>query len=228
MNPIETAIANKQTALSEFQSKRFLSAAGIPVTRENLVQSADEAVAAAEKIGYPVALKACSWELMHKSEQGCIELKLTSSRTVREAYDRICKSITLPLEGILVQEMVAGQRELVVGLSRNPQFGVCVMLGFGGIMTEVIKDTVFRVAPLDRGEALDMIQDLKSNSMLAAFRGQKPADLDVICHTLITIGQLGLREEAIAEIDINPLIISPDGAVKAVDALIILAKKSPL
>ena len=228
MNSLETAIANKQTALSEFESKRLLSAVGIPVTREKLVQSAKKAVAAAEAIGYPVALKACSWQLMHKSEHGCIELNLTSARAVQEAYDRICKKTTLSLEGILVQEMVEGQRELMVGLSRNPQFGACVMLGFGGIMTEVIKDTVFRVAPFDRGEALDMIQDLKSNPMLAAFRGQKPADITTICRTLMAIGQLALGEETIAEIDINPLIISPDGAVKAVDALIILKEKSPL
>jgi len=228
MNSLETAIANKQTALSEFESKRLLSAVGIPVTREKLVQSAEEAVAAAEAIGYPVVLKACSWQLMHKSEQGCIELKLTSARAVQDAYDLICEKTTLSLEGILVQEMVEGQRELMVGLSRNPQFGACVMLGFGGIMTEVIKDTVFRVAPFDKREALDMIQDLKSSPMLGAFRGQKPADLATICRTLMAIGQLGLGEETIAEIDINPLIISPDGAVKAVDALIILERKSPL
>ncbi len=225
MNPLKTAIANKQTALSEFQSKRLLSAAGIPVTREKLVQNAEDAVAAAEFIGYPVVLKACSWQLMHKSEQGCIELNLTSPREVQKAYDRICEKITLPLEGILVQEMVAGQRELMVGLSQNPQFGACVMLGFGGIMTEVIADTVFRVAPFDQVEALDMIQDLKSSPMLAAFRGQQPADLEVLCHTLMAIGQLGLTEEAIAEIDINPLIISPDGSIKAVDALIVLQRK---
>ncbi len=228
MNPLKTAIANQQTALSEFQSKRLLSTAGIPVTQERLVQSAKDAVAAAKFIGYPVVLKACSWQLMHKSEQDCIELKLTSARAVQDAYDRICEKTTLPLEGILVQEMVAGQRELMVGLNRNPQFGACVMLGFGGIMAEVIKDTVFRVAPFDRVEALDMIKDLKSNPMLAAFRGQKPADLEAICHTLIAVGQLGLTEDAIAEIDINPLIISPDGSIKAVDALIILQRKISL
>jgi len=132
------------------------------------------------------------------------------------------------MEGILVQEMVEGQRELVAGLSRDPQFGPCVMLGFGGIMAEVIKDTVFRVAPFDIVEALDMINDLKSRSMLGSFRGQKDADLDAICQTLTAIGQLGLAEESIAEIDINPLIISPDGKIKAVDALIILGKKNPL
>ena len=101
------------------------------------------------------------------------------------------------------------------------------MLGFGGIMTEVIRDTVFRVAPFDRLEALDMIQDLKTKSLLADFRGQKPADLNALCQTLMAVGQLGLSEQSIAEIDINPLIVSPDGTIKAVDALIILEEKGP-
>ncbi len=228
MNSIKTAIAKGQTALSEFGSKHLLGSLGIPITREILVQSADEAVAAAETIGYPVVLKACSWELMHKSELGCIELNLTTCRAVNEGYKRICEKILTPIEGILVQEMVAGQRELVAGLSRDPQFGPCVMLGFGGIMAEVIKDTVFRVAPFDNLEALDMINEMKSRSMLDSFRGQKEADLGAICQILTGIGQLGLAEESIAEIDINPLIISPDGKIKAVDALIILGKKSPL
>ncbi len=228
MNPIKTALANGQTALSEFQSKQILSSVGIPVTREELVQTADEAVAAAERIGYPVVLKACSWELMHKSELGCIELNLTTPQAVQQAHNKICKKIKLPLEGVLVMEMVEGQRELVVGLTRNPQFGACVMIGFGGIMTEVIRDTVFRVAPFDTVEALDMIQGLKTRSLLDAFRGQKPAELAVICQTLMAVGHLGLSEESISQIDINPLIISPDGIIKAVDALIVLERKGSL
>jgi succinyl-CoA synthetase beta subunit len=225
MNLIETAIANGQTALSEFQSKVLLDSFGIPVAHETLVQNVDEAMAAAERIGYPVVLKACSWDLMHKSELGVIELRLTTPQDVEHAYKRICDKIQTPLEGILVQEMVEGQRELVIGLSRNPQFGSCVMLGFGGVMTEVIADTVFRVAPFDETEALDMIDELKSKPMLDSFRGQKPADLDMICRTLTAMGRIGLEEESIAEIDINPLIILSDGTVKAVDALIILEGK---
>jgi succinyl-CoA synthetase beta subunit len=225
MNPLQTALANNQTALSEFQSKSLLKAAGIPITREKLVQSVEEAVSAAESIGYPVVLKQCSWQLMHKSELGCIELNLAAATQVQAAYHRICEKITLPLEGILVQQMVSGQRELAVGMSKNPQFGACVMLGFGGILAEVIQDTVFRVAPFDRVEALDMIQDLKSRSMLEAFRGQAPADLETLCQTLVAIGQLGAAEQAIAEIDINPLIVSSDGSITAVDALIILHRK---
>ncbi len=228
MDLIKEALANRQTALSEFQSKCLLNEAGIPVTREMLVQTADEAVAAAETLRYPVVLKACSWELLHKSELNAIELKLSTEESVRQAFKRISDRIDLPLEGILVQEMVEGQRELVAGLSRDPQFGPCVMLGFGGVMTEVIKDTAFRVAPFDRIEALDMIDELKSRALLDAFRGQEPADLTALSRILMTLGQLGMIQDAISEIDINPLIISPDGSVKAVDALIILEGKSSL
>lgn len=225
MNPIETAISKGQHALSEYQSKQYLHSFGIPITREEIVQTADEAVNAAKRIGFPVALKACSPELMHKSETGCIELGLTTPDAVQQAYNRILEITKLSLEGVLVQEMLKGPRELVVGLTRDPQFGSCVMLGFGGVMTEVLKDTVFRVAPLDMAEAMDMIDELKSKEMLNAFRGQQAADTDMICRTLISIGQIGLQQEHIAEIDINPLIISPNGQIKAADALIILERK---
>lgn len=226
MDPIKTAGNNGQNALSEFQSKQVLKGFGIPVTREILVQTCDEAVDAAEQVGYPVVLKPCSWELMHKSELGCIELGLSGPGSVGQAFERIHEKIDtrrgVPLDGVLVQEMVDGNRELVAGLSRDPQFGACVMLGFGGVTAEIIEDTVFRVAPFDQAEAMDMIGDLKSRPMLDAFRGQDPADLGTLCRILVGIGRLGLENPAIAEIDINPLIVSPDGSIKAADALIIL------
>jgi succinyl-CoA synthetase beta subunit len=215
-------------ALSEYQSKKMLAEYGIPVTEEILVQSRDQAVVAAKKIGFPVVLKACSPELMHKSEAGCVELSLTSDDDVANAYDRILSSmsgsIAGELEGVLVAEMVAGARELVLGLTRESQFGPCVMLGLGGVMTEIFKDTVFRVAPFDRVEAEDMVSELKSRAMLNAFRGELPADVETICRCLIALGKIGLENQNVSEIDINPLKIGKDGRVKAVDALIILNK----
>ncbi len=222
MDFIKAAGRRGLDALSEFQSKQVLAGYGVPVTREVLVQTPDEAVAAAEQTGYPVVLKPCSSELMHKSELGCIELGLTGPDIVRQAFGRIFAKIGTRLEGILVQEMVDGSRELMAGLSRDPQFGVCVMLGFGGVTAEIIADTVFRVAPFDRVEAMDMIDDLKCRPMLDAFRGQTPADLETLCHILTALGRLGLENSAVAEIDINPLMVSLDGSVRAVDALIVL------
>lgn len=163
---IRPALDRGQPALSEYESKKLLSLYGIPVAREKLSRSADEAVSAAADIGFPVVLKACSPELMHKSERGCIELNLRSEGDVRKAYGRIISSVDLELEGVLVQEMVSGQRELVVGLTRDPQFGPCVMLGIGGMMTEVFEDIAFRMAPFGKIEAKDMSEELRFKAIL--------------------------------------------------------------
>jgi succinyl-CoA synthetase beta subunit len=191
---------------------------------EALSHSADEAASAADRLGFPVVLKACSAELMHKSERGCIELNLRNEPDLRQAYERIIRGVNLELEGMLVQKMVPGQRELVIGLNRDPQFGPCVMLGIGGIMTEVFQDTVFRMAPFDMVEAKDMTEDLRFKTILGAFRGQKPVDMDVLCRTLIAVGEIGLELETISELDINPMIITPEGRLVAVDALIVLRR----
>jgi succinyl-CoA synthetase beta subunit len=224
MKILKSALEQGQKALSEYQSKKLLKAYGIPVTRESLAQSADQAVSMAETIGYPVVLKACSPELMHKSESGSIDLNLKSDADLREAYSRITTATKLDLEGVLVQEMVAGQRELVLGLNRDPQFGPCVMLGLGGVLTEVLNDTAFRIAPLGMVDARDMIEELRSKAMLNRFRGQEAADLDTICQSLVTLGKIGLEHEVVSEIDINPMIVDPQGAVRAVDALVVLTK----
>jgi succinyl-CoA synthetase beta subunit len=221
---IRSALDKGQSALSEYQSKKLLKAYDIPVTREELAHSADEAVSAAMSIGPPVVLKACSPELMHKSETGLIELNVRNPKDIRDAYERITAATDLELEGVLVQEMVPGQRELVLGLTRDSQFGPCIMLGLGGIMTEVFKDTAFRMAPIDMIEALDMTEELRSRAILKAFRGQEPADLDSICRSLIAIGKIGLELESISEIDINPLIIDPAGRLAAADALVVLKR----
>jgi succinyl-CoA synthetase beta subunit len=221
---IRSALDRGQPALSEYESKKLLSLYGIPVAREKLSRSADEAVSAAADIGFPVVLKACSPELMHKSERGCIELNLRSEGDVRKAYGRIISSVDLELEGVLVQEMVSGQRELVVGLTRDPQFGPCVMLGIGGMMTEVFEDIAFRMAPFGKIEAKDMSEELRFKAILGAFRGQKPVDMDMLCRTLIAVGQIGLELDTVSELDINPMIITPEGRVVAADALVVLRR----
>jgi succinyl-CoA synthetase beta subunit len=221
---IRPALDRGQPALSEYESKKLLSLYGIPVAREKMSRSADEAVSAAADIGFPVVLKACSPELMHKSERGCIELNLRSEGDVRKAYGRIIDSVDLELEGVLVQEMVSGQRELVVGLTRDPQFGPCVMLGIGGMMTEVFEDIAFRMAPFGKIEAKDMSEELRFKAILGAFRGQKPVDMDMLCRILIAVGQIGLELDTVSELDINPMIITPEGRVVAADALVVLRR----
>ncbi|RJQ73639.1 MAG: carboxylate--amine ligase [Desulfobacteraceae bacterium] len=220
---IRSAQSKGDQALSEYGAKRVLEAYGIPVTRESLVQTRDEAVTAARAIGYPVVVKACSPRLMHKSEAGAVALGIPDDATLLKTYDRITASVKPPLEGVLIQEMVHGQRELVVGLTRDPQFGPCVMLGLGGVLTEALKDMVFRVAPFDHTEALDMMDELRSKAILEQFRGQAPADRKTLSEILIAIGRIGLERAEIDEIDVNPIIIDPLGRIKAVDALFVLA-----
>lgn len=225
MEIIQTALEKGLPALSEHQSKVVLKSFGIPTTRETLVHDPKGAMAAAEALGYPVVLKACSAHLMHKSEKNAIRMNLADPNQVKLAYDSIVNDIGIEIDGILVQETILGQRELIMGVTRDPQFGTCVMLGLGGITTEIFKDSVFRVAPFDRGEAADMTRELKAAAMLGPFRGQAPADLETICDCLLTLGEIGLIHPEISEIDINPLIIDLQGHITAVDALVVLEKK---
>ncbi|MFP4445918.1 MAG: acetate--CoA ligase family protein [Desulfosudaceae bacterium] len=219
---ITAARQQGQRALSEYAAKQFLAGYDIPVTREILTAAAAEAVAAADEIGYPVALKACGASLLHKSDRGLVALNVTSAADVQAAHERLCRAAGEDLEGVLVQEMVTGQRELVVGMNRDPQFGPCVMLGLGGVMTEIFRDTAFRMAPIDMAEAADMTGQLRCRAMLDAFRGEQPADREALCRCLVAVGRISLDRDDIEEIDINPLIITRRGDLAAVDALIIL------
>lgn len=222
MDIIQAGLEKGHPALSEYNSKKVLEKYGIPVTKEILAQNEAEAVAAADKIGYPVVLKACSPELMHKSESGSVKIGLKDEAELRGAYKEIKHSVSIDLEGVLVQEMINGNRELVLGLIRDPQFGPCVMFGLGGIMTEILKDNAFRVAPFDEIEARDMISEIKAKAILEKFRGQAAADVETIYRSLVALGKIGLEHEGVAEIDINPMIIDAQGRVVAVDALVVL------
>ncbi len=225
MEIIQTAIERGIPALSEHQSKKVLAAFGIPTTREILVQGSQQAVAAADALGYPVVLKACAAHLMHKSEKNCIRLNLAGPDQVKKAHDSIMETMDAGIDGILVQETIHGQRELIMGMTRDPQFGACIMLGTGGIATEIFKDSVFRVAPFDRREAVDMTRELKAAAMLGPFRGQARADMDTLCNCLMALAAIALDHPEISEIDINPLIIDPQGKVTAVDALVVLGNR---
>ncbi len=224
-NIVQGAIANGQKALSEYDSKRVIAMAGVPVSRNALARSRDEAVAFARDFGYPVVLKGCSDILTHKTEMGMVKLKLKNDDEVAAAYDEITgKGITL--DGVLVQEWIEGdKREFVVGLTRDPQFGPCVMFGLGGIFTEALKDVSFRVAPLSTLDAEEMIDEIRTKKLLGEFRGSPAVDRDGLVKALVAIGNLGVEYDEIAEIDINPLIIDGSRPV-AVDALVILRRET--
>jgi acetyl-CoA synthetase (ADP-forming) len=221
MKLLDDAIQQGRTTLSEYESKQVLAPYRIPVTREELVDNVEDLFKVAAKIGYPVVIKGCSADISHKTEKGLIRVDVRNDEEASSAF----KEITAAMDGadtsVLVQQMVKGQRELVVGLTRDPQFGPCVMFGLGGVFTEVLKDTAFRVAPLEKRDALQMMQEIKAHEILEAVRGMVPADKDMLAEILITVGQIGIENEVIKEIDINPVIIS-DGKPVAVDALVVL------
>ncbi len=223
MDIIQQALQKGQKTLSEYDSKRLLSAYGFPVVRETLAKSRAAAVKAAKEMGFPVVLKGCSPEIAHKTEKKLIEVDLRSLKEVERAYEAIVERVggNGSLEGILVQEMVKGSRELVIGMIRDAQFGPCVMFGLGGIFTEVLKDVTFRIAPLERRDAVEMAGEIKGAAVLGSFRGMPPVDMDLLVSMLMNAGKLGMELDAVKEVDVNPLIISGNRPV-AVDALVVL------
>ena len=225
MNIIEAAKKRGASKLSEYESKQFLADHGVPVTLEKVVQTEDEAVAAAGDIGYPVALKGSGAEFTHKTELNLIALDIRDEDEVRKAFRSLTSSSKSPVNEVLVQQMIKGDRELMVGLTRDSQFGPCVMFGLGGIFTEILKDVTFRIAPLTRWDAMEMMGDIKGKKILDSFRGKPPVDREALADILVTLGQIGVEYEQISEIDINPLKIL-NGAPVAVDALFVLNGES--
>jgi len=224
MDIIREALASGQAALGEHDSKQFLSRFGIPVSSEAVACDADAAVAEAVEIGFPVVLKASGAKLFHKTEMGGVVLNLTSEEEVRREGYRLLK--IQGCEALLVQEMIKGDRELVCGLTRDAQFGPCVMFGIGGVLTEVLQDVVFRVAPLTSRDAQEMVKEIRNRKIIESFRGQSAVDVDMLSQILVTLGDIGLQYEAVREIDINPVKIRPDGKPVAVDALVVLNEVS--
>ncbi len=220
---IHAACRRGERFLSEHDSKRVLAAYGIPVTREALVRTSADAAAAARRIGYPVALKASVPGEAHKTERGLVELGLDGERALRAALGALRERTGPAFQGdFLVQEMVGGNRELALGMVRDPQFGPCVMLGLGGIFTEILQDAVFRVAPLRRGDVREMLGSLRGRRILEPVRGLPAVDRGVLGLSLIALGRIGLDRPDIAAIDVNPMIVRGATPV-AVDALVVLS-----
>jgi len=221
MEILEKAIKEGRTALSEYESKQVLAAYEIPVTREVLVDNTEDLQKATKEIGLPLVLKGCSHDIAHKTEKGLIRVDIRNEKEAESAFEEIMANMTGNKNAVLIQEMVKGQRELVIGLTRDPQFGPCVMFGLGGIFTEILKDISFRVAPLEKRDALEMMEDIKGRKILEAVRGMEAADRGMLSEILINVGRIGLEHDAVKEIDINPVIISGTKPV-AVDALVVL------
>jgi len=206
--------------LTEHETKKLLAKYGIPVIKESIAKSPDEALAIATQIGTPVAMKISSPDISHKSDVGGVELNVNVGN-VKTTYNKIISQIKKAnpearIEGILVQQMAPPGHEVIVGLKKDAQFGHALMFGLGGIFVEVYKDVSFRVVPIVKKEALEMISDIRGYPILKGIRGRKPADIEAIAHVLVSVSEMAQKENII-ELDINPLIVNECGAV-AVDA----------
>lgn len=219
---IKIAKSAGRKALTEAESKALLKDYGIPVVREVIAGTSQQAVQEASHLGYPVVLKGLGSRLTHKTERGVVRLNLNDEEEVRLAAEAISKAAGADLEGFLVQPMISGRREFVAGLFRDPQFGPVVMFGLGGIFTEALHDTAFRLAPFHEACARQMVEEIQANKLLGAFRGEAAADMEQIVQTLVGLSRLAVEHAEIGEVDINPLLVGPDGKVTAVDALVIL------
>jgi acetyltransferase len=221
-------LAGTDRTLTEHQGKQLFSLYGIPVTGEAVAHSEDEAVTIAQKLGFPLAMKVDSPDILHKTEADALRLDLDSADAVRAAYLEImanAKSYApdARISGVLVQEMVTGATETIVGVNVDPQFGPTVVFGLGGIFVEILKDVAMRVAPVSRQDAMEMIEEIKGYKVLAGARGQAKADVDAIADVIVQVSRMALElEDEIAELDINPLLVLPEGkGARVADALVI-------
>ena len=218
---INNALQGGRKTLDEYESKQVLTAYAIPVTREILIGDREAVEKAAQEIGYPLVMKGCSPEIAHKTEKGLIHADIRTAGEALQTFDEITAGMKGFSGGVLIQEMIRGKRELVIGMNRDEQFGPCIMLGLGGIFTEILRDVAFRRAPLTRDDAHALMNEFQAHKILDALRGMECADKEALAAMLINVGRIGLEIEQIAEIDLNPVIIAGTKPV-TVDALIVL------
>ncbi len=221
--------ASGRVTIGEAEARAVLEAYGIPIPKSELARTSEEAVEIAERIGYPVVLKIASPDILHKTDIGGVKINLTSAADVRDAFDLITyrASRYMPkaeVWGCLVQQQVRGGREVILGMSRDPQFGPLLLFGLGGIYVEALKDVTFRVAPIGRRAAAEMLREIRSYPLLRGLRGEKPADLDAVVEVMLRLSQLVTDFPEIVELDINPLKVFDQGnGALALDMRLVLA-----
>jgi acetate---CoA ligase (ADP-forming) subunit beta len=216
----------KRNHLLEPEAKAFLASYGATVTKEKVAVSAEEAAQAAGEIGFPIVAKVVSPDILHKTEANCVKVNLGTPEEVKGAFQEIMANAkaynaNARIEGVLLARMVNGGEEVIIGLTTDPTFGKVVMFGLGGIWVEVMKDVSFRVVPLSRLDARDMIEEIKGYPLLTGIRGKAPKDIDALCDLLVQVSKLAKENEEIGEMDLNPVFVQEKGAIIA-DARIIL------
>ena len=223
---IDKARKESRSILTEFESKRLLKQIGIPVVETKLAKTQKEAVLLSQKMGFPIALKISSPDVIHKTDSGGVKLDLKNVSEVKQAYHEILEAIRKQyphalIQGVSVQKMVRPGTEVIVGASKDPQFGPVIMFGLGGIFVEVFKDVSFRIIPIDQRDAKEMIKELKGYPLLQGFRGKEPASIPSLVEIILNISSFVQENPEIKELELNPIFAYKDGAV-AVDARIIL------
>ncbi|MHB8685455.1 MAG: acetate--CoA ligase family protein [Dehalococcoidia bacterium] len=224
---IETARAEGRTLLTEIEAKQVLEEAGVRVSPARLAKTAGEAATISDALGYPVVLKVVSPQITHKSDVGGVELGLASAADVRAAFDRIVAAARrhvpdATIDGVAVQRMEPPGIEVIVGMTKDPQFGPVLMFGLGGVLVEVLKDVSFRVVPLTERDARQMVHEIKGYPLLDGYRGHDPADVAKLEQLLLQVSAFVEQHPEVAELDLNPVFAYKDGAI-AVDARIVLA-----
>jgi acyl-CoA synthetase (NDP forming) len=217
-----------RSILTEFESKKILKQAGISVVKTRLAKTQKEAVSLSQKMGFPIALKIVSPDVINKSDSGGVKLSLNNVSDVKKAYDEILKKVKKQypdavIHGVSVQKMVRPGTEVIVGSSKDPQFGPVIMFGLGGIFVELLKDISFRIIPLERRDALEMIKEIKGYPLLEGYRGREPANILALVEIILKISKLIDENPHIKELELNPIFVYRDKAV-GVDARIILEK----
>lgn len=215
-----------RTVLTEIEAKQILQEAGISCTDTKLAATREEAVSLSDEIGYPVVLKISSVDITHKSDAGGVKVNLKDKASVEKAFDEIMASAEAKfpdanIEGISVQGMASPGTEVIIGMTKDPSFGPVLMFGLGGVFVEVLKDVAFRIVPLEKSDASEMIQEIKGRKLLEGYRGQPPADIPFLEEMLVKLSDFVDRTPGISEIDMNPVFAYEKGAV-VVDARMIM------
>jgi acetyl-CoA synthetase (ADP-forming) len=208
--------------LSEPESKAVLAAHGVPCVPERVVADPAAAVEAAAALGYPVVAKLAGDGIAHKTERGLVRLGLRTAEEVAAAASELLAAAR-PNDGevsVLIAPMVRGNRELIVGVHRDPQFGPCVMAGIGGVLAEAVADVAFRLAPVDRVDADEMLDDLRARAILGPVRGEAAVDRAALVEIIVGLSRLAAERDDVMSVDVNPLLVDERGTPVAVDALV--------
>ncbi len=211
-----------QRVLTEFESKELLNEIGIPIPSQKLITSKQEAIDAANEIGFPIVMKLIAEDVVHKSDTGAVKLNIKTQEEAGKTFDDLMKINATSKKTVSVQAMAKEPiTELIIGMTTDPQFGPALMFGIGGILVELLEDVSFRIAPITEYDAKEMIREIKGFPILDGYRGKPKADINALIDVLLKISNLVIEHEEIFEMDLNPVFIYESG-ITCVDARIIL------